>query len=117
MMMAGEIADVSKSPRHVPIHGQDIRRPLGIKGDLPEAHLLSVADFAKDDVHIFGAKKRIAGLTLTATDMDWSHGNGPEVSRRRRPAHRGIQNRHGADHNPANRRYSRCCPGSMRPLS
>ena len=39
-----------------------------------------VADFVKDDVHIFGAKKRIAGLKLTATDMDWSHGNGPEVT-------------------------------------
>lgn len=38
-----------------------------------------MADFVKDDVHRFGAKKRIAGLKLTATDMDWSHGNGPEV--------------------------------------
>jgi uncharacterized protein (TIGR03083 family) len=44
------------------------------------ANLVPVADFVKDDVHIFGAKKRIAGLKLTATDMDWSHGNGPEVT-------------------------------------
>ena len=65
---------------HVLIHGQDICRPLGIKRDLPEAHLVPVADFVKNDVHIFGAKKRIAGLRLTATDMDWSHGNGPEVT-------------------------------------
>jgi uncharacterized protein (TIGR03083 family) len=65
---------------HVLIHGQDMCRPLGIKRDLPEAHLVPVADFVKDDVHIFGAKKRIAGLKLTATDMDWSHGNGPEVT-------------------------------------
>ena len=65
---------------HVLVHGQDICRPLGIKRDLPEAHLVPVADFVKDDVHIFGAKKRIAGLKLTATDMDWSHGNGPEVT-------------------------------------
>jgi hypothetical protein len=28
---------------------------------------------------IFRAKKRIAGFTLTATDIDWSHGQGPEV--------------------------------------
>jgi uncharacterized protein (TIGR03083 family) len=68
-----------RSLMHVLIHGQDICRPLGIKRDLPEAHLVPVADFVKDDVHIFGAKKRIAGLTLTATDTEWSHGHGPEV--------------------------------------
>ncbi len=65
---------------HVLIHGQDMCRPLGITRDLPEAHLVPVADFVKDDVHIFGAKKRVAGFKLTATDMDWSHGNGPEVT-------------------------------------
>jgi uncharacterized protein (TIGR03083 family) len=65
---------------HVLIHGQDMCRPLGITRDLPEAHLVPVADFVKGDVHIFGAKKRVAGLKLTATDMDWSHGNGPEVT-------------------------------------
>ena len=65
---------------HVLIHGQDMCRPLGIKRDLPEAHLVPVADFVKDDVHRFGAKKRIAGFRLTATDMDWSHGHGPEVA-------------------------------------
>jgi hypothetical protein len=27
-----------------------------------------------------GAKKRIAGLKLSASDVDWSHGAGPEVS-------------------------------------
>jgi uncharacterized protein (TIGR03083 family) len=65
---------------HVLIHGQDMCRPLGIQRDLPEAHLVPVADFVKEDVHLFGAKKRIAGLKLMATDMDWSHGNGPEVT-------------------------------------
>ncbi len=69
-----------KSLMHVLVHGQDMCRPLGIKRDLPWAHLVPVADFVKDDVHIFGAKKRIAGLRLTAADMDWSHGNGPEVT-------------------------------------
>ncbi|MGP0029522.1 MAG: maleylpyruvate isomerase family mycothiol-dependent enzyme [Acidimicrobiales bacterium] len=65
---------------HVLIHGQDMCRPLGIRRDLPETHLVPVADFVKDDVHIFGAKRRIARLKLTATDMDWSHGDGPEVT-------------------------------------
>ena len=62
---------------HVLIHGQDMCRPLGIRRDLPEAHLLPVADFVKDDVHMFGAKRRIAGLKLVATDMDWSMGADP----------------------------------------
>jgi len=69
-----------RSLMHVLVHGQDICRPLGIKRNLAEAHLVPVADFVKDDVRIFGAKKRIAGLKLTATDMDWTHGNGPEVT-------------------------------------
>jgi uncharacterized protein (TIGR03083 family) len=65
---------------HVLIHGQDMCRPLGIRRDLPESHLVPVADFVKDDVHIFGAKRRIAGLKLVATDMSWGHGSGPEVA-------------------------------------
>ncbi len=64
---------------HVLVHGQDICRPLGMRRDLPEARLVPAADFVSEDVHIFGAKKRIAGLTLMATDMDWSHGRGPAV--------------------------------------
>ncbi len=65
---------------HVLVHGQDMCRPLGIKRKLPEAHLVTVADLVKDDVRRFGAQKRIAGLTLTAADMEWSHGTGPEVT-------------------------------------
>jgi uncharacterized protein (TIGR03083 family) len=65
---------------HVLIHGQDMCRPLGIQRELPEDHLVPVADFVKNDVHIFGARRRIVGLRLSATDMDWSHGNGPEVT-------------------------------------
>jgi uncharacterized protein (TIGR03083 family) len=35
---------------HVLVHGQDMCRPLGIKRDLPKAHLAPVADFVKNDV-------------------------------------------------------------------
>jgi uncharacterized protein (TIGR03083 family) len=64
---------------HVLIHGQDVCRPLGIRRDLCEAHLVAVADFVKTSF-IFRAKKRIAGFTLTATDVEWSYGDGPEVT-------------------------------------
>jgi uncharacterized protein (TIGR03083 family) len=83
---AGASLEARSGPRavrglmHVVIHGQDMCRPLGLRRDLPEAHLVPVADFVKDDVHIFGTKRRIAGLKLTATDMQWSHGRGPEVA-------------------------------------
>jgi uncharacterized protein (TIGR03083 family) len=35
---------------HVLIHGQDMCRPLRITRDLPETHLVPVADFVKDNV-------------------------------------------------------------------
>lgn len=63
---------------HVLIHGQDACRPLGITRDLPGRHLVPVADFVATSI-IFRANKRVAGLRLTASDLDWSHGDGPEV--------------------------------------
>jgi hypothetical protein len=41
---------------------------------------VTVADFYKGSNLLIGSKNRIAGLTLRATDADWSHGTGPEVS-------------------------------------
>lgn len=64
---------------HVVVHGQDMCRPLGVKRELSEEHLTAVADFVSTSI-IFRAKKRIAGLKLTAIDMDWSAGHGPEVT-------------------------------------
>lgn len=65
---------------HVVVHGQDMCRPLGITRDLPAAHVVPVANVVAADRHRFGATKRIAGLKLRATDMEWSHGRGPEVA-------------------------------------
>lgn len=62
------------------VHGEDIRRPLGIKHDYPADALRRLADFYRGSNVLIGAKNRIAGLTLTATDADWSTGSGPEVS-------------------------------------
>jgi uncharacterized protein (TIGR03083 family) len=62
------------------IHAEDIRRPLGIEREYPTDVAVRVADFYKGSNLLIGAKKRIAGLQLRATDADWSHGAGPEVS-------------------------------------
>lgn len=61
------------------VHGEDIRRPLGIKHDYPVAQVArTIAFFAKSNA-IIGGKTRVAGLTLRATDTDFSVGSGPLV--------------------------------------
>jgi uncharacterized protein (TIGR03083 family) len=61
------------------VHADDIRRPLGIKYDYPPEAAAAVADSYKGSNLVIGAKKRIAGVKLVATDTDWSHGDGAEV--------------------------------------
>jgi len=62
------------------VHGDDIRRPLGLDGaPAPEA-LIACLEMFKVTSFPVGAKKRIAGLRLVATDTDWSHGSGPLVT-------------------------------------
>jgi len=61
------------------VHGEDIRRPLGIVRKYPEKSLTQVADFFKGSNLLIGGKRRVTGLTLRATDADWSSGDGPEV--------------------------------------
>jgi uncharacterized protein (TIGR03083 family) len=62
------------------VHGDDIRRPLGIKYAYPADAAAAVADSYSSTNLVMGAKKRIAGVKLVATDTDWSHGDGPEAS-------------------------------------
>jgi len=61
------------------VHAEDVRRPLGIKHDYPTGALVEVANFFKGSNLIIGTKKRIAGVTLEATDADWRSGEGPTV--------------------------------------
>ena len=61
------------------IHGADIRRPLGISHTYPPDAVRQVLDFYKGSNMLSGAKTRIAGLALQATDADWRHGQGEPV--------------------------------------
>ncbi len=83
--------DVESSVSHPPgptpswlgetiIHAHDIRSALGITHDYPVAAVVEVADSYKKTNVVIGAKRRIEGLTLTATDTEWTHGTGPTVS-------------------------------------
>jgi len=60
-------------------HSADIRRPTGVTRDVPEATLRTVADTVSRIGFPLHAKKRIAGLCLSATDSDWWAGVGPSV--------------------------------------
>jgi uncharacterized protein (TIGR03083 family) len=62
------------------VHGEDIRRPLGIEHRYPTDAMTTVAEFYKGSNLLIGAKSRIAGLELRATDADWSTGTGPAVT-------------------------------------
>jgi uncharacterized protein (TIGR03083 family) len=62
------------------VHGEDIRRALGLKHAYPTEAVVQAADFFKRSNLIIGTKRRIAGLTLRATDTEWSTGDGPEVA-------------------------------------
>ncbi len=62
------------------VHGEDIRRPLGLPHQPPLPAVAAVADSWTRSNLLIGSKRRIAGLRLRATDADWTHGEGPEVS-------------------------------------
>jgi uncharacterized protein (TIGR03083 family) len=62
------------------VHGEDIFRALGSYRDHPADHVTAVADFYAGSNLLIGAKNRIAGVRLRATDTDWSHGTGPEAA-------------------------------------
>jgi uncharacterized protein (TIGR03083 family) len=63
----------------VVVHSADIRRPLGISHTYTPGAVRQAADFYKGSNTLIGAKNRIAGLAMRATDEDWSHGQGEPV--------------------------------------
>lgn len=61
------------------VHGEDIRRPLGISHSYPLPEVARTVGFYARSNAIIGGKSRVAGLTLQATDTDFSVGSGPLV--------------------------------------
>jgi uncharacterized protein (TIGR03083 family) len=61
-------------------HHQDLRRPLGRSRAIPEARLVAALDTLPANLGgAMPARKRIQGLHLHATDVGWTHGDGPAV--------------------------------------
>ena len=74
------VLNVADSLFDVVVHSQDIARPLGRKlavpADVTRAGLERVWAMGWP----FNARKKLAGLRLTATDTDWAVGTGPEIT-------------------------------------
>jgi uncharacterized protein (TIGR03083 family) len=70
MAMLGEVV----------VHGEDIRRALGIIGSTPPEAVTACLDMFSSGNFPVGGKRRVAGLRLVSSDVDWSHGSGPEVT-------------------------------------
>ncbi|MFE5238931.1 MULTISPECIES: maleylpyruvate isomerase family mycothiol-dependent enzyme [unclassified Streptomyces] len=63
------------------VHGEDIRRPLGLARSYPqEAVVRSLRLQARTSASFGGAEELVARVRLTAEDADLSIGEGPEVS-------------------------------------
>ena len=61
------------------IHHQDIRRALNLPRTIPAHRIAPVLEFALG-APTLPAKKNSKGLKLTATDVDWTAGEGPQVA-------------------------------------
>jgi uncharacterized protein (TIGR03083 family) len=62
------------------VHGEDIRRPLGIRRDYPIEVVTQVAEYYRSSDLVVVAKGRVRGLRLVADDGPFTSGSGPLVS-------------------------------------
>ena len=60
------------------IHHQDIRRPLGLPRVVPPDRLVGALDFSLR-APVLPTKQNVAGVRVVASDVDWQHGDGPEI--------------------------------------
>jgi uncharacterized protein (TIGR03083 family) len=66
----------------VVVHGEDIRRPLGIAHDHPDEVLTRLARYYAGSDQVVPARSRVRGLHLEATDGPFATGTGPLVAGR-----------------------------------
>lgn len=61
------------------VHTQDIVVPLGLSHEMPPEAAVVAADRIWSKSFPFKARKRLAGVRLVASDIDWSAGQGSEI--------------------------------------
>lgn len=77
------------------VHTQDVRRPTGASGELDPQLVRMGLDFITKHrmAKSFVERRTLNGVTLRATDSDWSFGSGPEISGTGEALLMGIANR------------------------
>ena len=75
----------SPGPKYVMLgeytmHGEDIRRALGRRGEHPAERLQPLAEMYAATKAPIDGKRRTEGLSFRATDGNWSIGEGPEIA-------------------------------------
>jgi uncharacterized protein (TIGR03083 family) len=62
------------------VHNQDIRRPTGVARTIPSDRLIRALEEVRRQASPgFNPKRNMLGLTLTASDIGWTAGDGPAV--------------------------------------
>jgi uncharacterized protein (TIGR03083 family) len=73
-------ASLSTRLVEVIVHGEDIRRPLGVYRAYPTTAVIEALRYQlKTGVSMGGGRQRARGLCIVATDADFTQGEGPEV--------------------------------------
>lgn len=62
------------------VHGEDIRRALGRRGEHPAERMQPLAELYLATKPPIDGKRRAEGLSFRATDANWSIGEGPEIA-------------------------------------
>ena len=62
------------------VHGQDIAIPLGIDREMPKDAAIAGVQRAWTMAWLFGGARSLKRFRYTATDADWTAGDGPEVA-------------------------------------
>ena len=62
------------------VHGEDIRRPLGVSRTYPAETVTMLAEYYRSSDFVVVAKRRVADLRLVADDGPFTAGEGPLVS-------------------------------------
>ncbi|MEZ0493236.1 maleylpyruvate isomerase family mycothiol-dependent enzyme [Kineococcus sp. TBRC 1896] len=62
------------------VHRADIRRPLGLRHEIPAPRARSALEFLVTSPSGLVPRGALSGLRLTAQDVGFAHGDGPEVS-------------------------------------
>ena len=60
-------------------HHQHLRHHFDSPREIPPSRMVMVLDVTKTAGFPLGIKKRIGGIRLCATDIDWQWGKGPEI--------------------------------------